>query len=169
MRIGLSAIVLVGGVVVGLAASPASAQPVRAGTLSCIGAGQTSYIIGSVTQFSCVFNPQSGRREGYVAALHRFGADIGMTTRSQLVWSVLAATRRTRPGEIAGNYAGVSAGAALGGGGTVNVLVGGANNAFTLQPIALQGSEGVNVVGGVAGMELRSVAPVRYRYRHRRR
>src|SRR6187399_1279322 len=106
-------------VVAGMAAvTPASAQErVRAGTLQCEGGGQTSYVIGSVTEMFCVFVPEYGPAQRYRATIRRFGGDIGMTTRNALAWAVLAPTKRIGPGEIAGVYGGVAAAAAFGVGG----------------------------------------------------
>jgi hypothetical protein len=142
------------------AAAPADAQGrVRAGMLNCQGGGQSSYVLGSVTQMSCVFRPDAGRPENYVATIRRYGVDIGMTTENAMAWAVLAPTQRLGRGEIAGGYGGVAAGATVGVGGTVNVLVGGSNNTFTLQPVNLQGSRGANVVATIAGMDLVPAGP----------
>jgi hypothetical protein len=125
--------------------------------LSCQNAGHAGFIIGSVSQFSCVFRPDYGRLERYTATLSRFGADVGMTTSNNLAWSVLAPTRRIGRGEIAGNYGGVGASATVGIGAAVNVMVGGSNNSYALQPISVQSSTGLNAAGGLAGLELRAV------------
>jgi hypothetical protein len=137
-----------------VAATPANAL-VRAGTLDCRGGGQTSFIIGSVTEMGCIFTPNFGRRQRYVARISRFGLDVGATSENALAWAVLAPTRRIGRGEIAGSYGGVAAGATVGVGGNANVLVGGSNNTFALQPLSLQGSRGINVTAGIAGLELR--------------
>jgi len=153
------------------AATPADAQGrVRAGMLDCRSGGQTSFVIGSVTEFGCVFHPNRGRPEHYVATIRRFGVDIGATSENALAWAVLAPTNRVGYGELSGNYGGVAAGATVGLGGTANVLVGGSNNSFALQPVSLQGSRGANVVAGIAGLELRPMPqePRHYRRHHRR-
>ena len=89
--------------------------------------------------------------------MSRAGIDIGVTTANALAWAVFAPTQKIGPGEIAGNYGGVAAGAAIVVGGTANVLFGGSNNSIALQPLSLTGSRGANVVAGVAGLELRAV------------
>ncbi len=150
------------------AATPANAQErARAGTLRCEGGGQTSYVIGSVTEMSCVFVPDYGRPQGYRATIRRFGGDIGMTTRNALAWAVLAPTKQVGPGEIAGVYGGVAAAAAFGVGGAVNVLFGGSYNSYALQPLSFQGSNGINAAGGIASLELTAVVPMRSRSRRR--
>ena len=158
MRIDLKFAAVLGVAMAGLAVAPASAQErVRAGLLDCRSAGHTGFIIGSVAQYRCIFQPDYGRREAYVATLSRFGADVGVTTSNNLVWSVLAPTRRIGPGEIAGNYGGVGASATVGIGAAVNLMVGGSYNSYTLQPLSVQTSTGFNAAGGLAGLELRPV------------
>ncbi len=150
------------------AATPASAQDgrVRVGVLNCSGPGQTSYIIGSVTTMQCVFKPDAGRPENYAAKITRVGVDIGVTTENALAWVVWAPTRRIGPGEIAGRYGGVAAGAAVVVGGTANVLLGGSDNSVALQPLSLTGSRGANVVAGIAGLDLMSARKPR---RHKKK
>jgi hypothetical protein len=162
LRAAAAALVLLGITAV----IPANAQErVRAGTLRCEGGGQTSYVIGSVTEMSCVFVPDYGRPQSYRATIRRFGGDIGMTTRNALAWAVLAPTKRLGPGEIAGIYGGVAAAAAFGIGGAVNVLFGGSYNSYALQPLSFQGSNGFNAAGGIASLELTPIRPMRSRRR----
>jgi hypothetical protein len=68
---------------------------------------------------------------------------------------VLAPTGRIGPGDLAGTYAGVTAGAAVIVGAGANALIGGSNNTFALQPLSVEGQAGVNVTLGVASLELR--------------
>ena len=164
MRISLKRAAMLGIAVMGVAAAaPANAQQyTRAGILQCRGTGYTSYILGSVTDLSCVFSSSGSRPERYVATLRRFGADIGTLTSNALTWSVMAPTQQVGRGEIAGNYGGVGAAATVGVGGAVNVLIGGSNNSYALQPVSFQGSTGFNAAGGLAGLELRAVRGRRY-------
>ncbi len=166
MRFNLTSASIVGAAMLATAAAtPADAHShVRVGVLNCQGGGQTSFIIGSVTQMSCVFRPNAGRSERYIATVRRFGVDIGATTENALAWGVFAPTHRVGRGDIAGSYGGVAAGATFVVGGTANVLVGGSNNSFALQPLSLQGARGANVVAGIAGLDL---VPVRGHVRRR--
>ncbi len=147
---------LAAGLLVMASAVPASAQDgrVRVGVLNCEGPGQTSFIVGSVTELGCIFKPEYGHPQRYNARITRIGVDIGVTTANALAWAVFAPTKRLGPGEIAGGYGGVAAGAAIGVGGTANVLLGGSNNSVALQPLSFVGSRGANVVAGVAGLDL---------------
>jgi len=148
------------------AAAPASAQSgVRVGMLNCVGPGSTSYIIGSVTAMHCVFEPSATRRpERYVATVRRFGVDLGATGQNALAWAVFAPTQQLARGSLAGAYGGVTGGAVVGIGASANVLIGGSNNTFALQPVSVQSATGLNVAAGIAGLELRAV----YDRRHRR-
>jgi len=53
-----------------------------------------------------------------------------------------------------GRYAGVAADASIGVGGGANILIGGSNDAISLQPLSIQGQTGINVALGVAEVEL---------------
>lgn len=154
----------------GLAAIPAtpSRADVTAGMLSCRSNGNASFIIMSARSFDCTFTPSAGGPvQRYTANIKRFGAQAGFNNDVALGWAVLSGTRNIGPGALAGPYGGVSAGATVGIGGDANVLVGGLNNAFALQPLSLQGQTGLDVVATITGMDLQAAAPVRHR-RHRR-
>ena len=137
-------------------AASASAQGrIRTGVLDCRGAGTTSFIVGSSHQLLCIFRSDQGVQYRYLGLLQRIGVDVGVTQNSALEWAVFAPTHHVSPGDLAGNYAGVTAGAAFGIGANANVLIGGSNNSFALQPLSFEGQTGVNVAVGAAGLELR--------------
>jgi hypothetical protein len=139
-----------------LVTGPAAAQArVQAGFLECRGLGTTSFIVGSVHELECVFRSDYGPPVRYHGVVRKLGVDIGFTEQSSLAWGVFAPTRQIGPGDLAGNYAGVTAGAAVGVGGNANALVGGSNNSLALQPVSIEGQTGVNVAVGVAELELR--------------
>lgn len=138
-----------------VSAVPASAQQVQAGVLECRGGGSISFIIGSVTELSCIYRPDFGPRQAYRATIRRAGLDLGATAVSGLAWGVFAPTQQIGLGDLSGNYGGVSAGAAVGVGLGANVLYGGSNNSFALQPLSVEGQVGLNIFAGIAGMELR--------------
>jgi hypothetical protein len=134
---------------------PASAQQVQAGVLECRSGGSVGFIIGSVTELSCLYRPDVGPRQAYRATIRRAGLDLGATAVSGLVWGVFAPTQQIGLGDLSGNYGGVSAGAAVGVGVGANVLYGGSNNSIALQPLSVEGQVGLNVFAGLAGLELR--------------
>jgi hypothetical protein len=160
-----------------LLASFASADALpqtRAGILQCQGGKNVGFVVGSVTSFECVFQSEGHRPEPYIATVHRFGLDLGITDRTRLSWAVNAPTGRVGRGNLAGNYGGVGANASVGIGGGGNFLVGGPQNSYALQPISVQGQTGLNVAAGIAGLELEPVvfAPAgphwHHRWRHHR-
>jgi hypothetical protein len=145
-------VVLAGSISAGFAAAQSGVQ---LGVLECRGEGSISFVIGSVHEFTCIL--RSGPADPvvpYHGIVRRIGLDIGVTERSLLAWAVFAPTRDFGPGDIAGHYAGFSAGAAVGVGGNANVLVGGSNNSVSLQPLSLEGQTGVNLAVAVAALEL---------------
>ncbi len=161
---------LVAVALLGLAATTPARADVEVGTLACRSPGAAVYIIVSGRPFRCIFTPSDGGPvQYYQGIVHRFGAQVGVSSDVALAWAVFAPTPRLGPGSLAGRYGGVSAGAAVGVGLGANGLVGGANS-FTLQPLSVQGEVGLNVVATVTGLELDPVLPVRHHryYRHHR-
>ena len=141
-----------------LAASALSADAqsrVRAGVLDCSGHSGASFIVGSVHEFDCVFRADSGGQYPYVGTVRRVGLDLGFQQRLAMAGVVLAPTAQVGPGDLAGTYGGISAGVALGIGAGANILVGGSNNTFALQPFSVEGQTGLNLAAGVASFELR--------------
>jgi hypothetical protein len=138
----------------GLVPTGAGSQGVNAGLLECRGIGTTGFIIGSVHELECVFRTEYMPPVRYHGIVRKFGLDVGITEASVLAWGVVAPTARIGPGDLAGTYGGVSAGAALGVGAGANALVGGSGNTIALQPVSVEGQSGVNVTIGVASLEL---------------
>ncbi len=158
---------------VALVASFASAnaqQGVRVGVLECTGGQNVSFVVGSNATLNCVFQSEGGRAEGYVATIKRFGLDLGFTQNTTVQWTAFAPYARVPRGGLAGSYGGVGSNASVGVGFGGNFLLGGAGNAYTLQPISVQGQTGLNVAAGVVSLDLVPAAPVRARrVRHHRR
>lgn len=138
-------------------ATAASAQSaVKVGTLTCNGKGGTAYIVGSQKSFACNFAPTSGRAERYGATVSRIGVDLGVTGDTTIVWAVFAPSSSVKKGVLAGEYAGASADAAIAVGGGASILVGGSQNSISLQPLSVQGQQGLNVAVGISSMTLRA-------------
>lgn len=139
-------------------AQPRNAPPrdhVEVGSLNCDISAGLGVIIGSQRDMQCLFTPADpGRQTAYVGTITRFGLDLGITSGSRMAWAVYAPTERDFRA-LTGNYVGASAGATVGVGGTVNVLVGGSDRTITLQPISVEGSAGLSVAAGVAELRLR--------------
>jgi hypothetical protein len=135
--------------------SPAHAQGVKAGALTCNVAGGFGFIFGSSRSVNCTFAPAGGGPpQHYAGSIDKFGVDIGFTRGGVLIWAVLAPTTSPAPGALAGSYGGVTASATAVIGAGANVLVGGTGNAISLQPLSIEGNTGLNVAAGVAALTL---------------
>ena len=145
-------------------------QGVRIGVLECRGGQNVGMVVASATTLECVFKSQGRPPEGYLAHVTRFGVDLGVTENTGLAWAVHAPTQRIGRGDLAGSYGGVGGNASVGVGFGGNLLWGGSQNSFALQPLSLQGQTGLNVTGGIVGVQLEPVKFVPRRHgRHHRR
>ena len=149
----------------------ANAQSVQAGILECQGGQNVGFVVGSATELQCVFRSNDGRyAEPYIASVHRYGLDLGVTQQTGLAWAVNAPTVRIGPGALAGQYGGFGANATVGVGIGANLLVGGSANAYSLQPLSLQGQTGLSAVAGIVDVSLRPAdLPRRGHRRHHHR
>ena len=134
----------------------------RAGVLSCTTGVGIGLILGSTKSIDCVFNPEGpASPQKYTGRLNKIGLDIGITGGTVIKWWVFGGARSGAPsvpyGALAGRWGGVSAEGTLGLGVGGNVLVGGTNEAYVLQPLSVQGQVGLNIALGVSGLTLRSV------------
>jgi hypothetical protein len=141
--------------------APPSTQPqtVKMGYLSCHVSSGWGIIFGSSRDLDCTYTPNSGAPEHYKGEITKFGADIGYLQSGVIIWAVLAPSRITVASALSGHYAGATASATLGVGAGVNILVGGMHSSITLQPISIEGNNGLNVAAGVATMNLHYVFP----------
>jgi Protein of unknown function (DUF992) len=128
---------------------------VRAGYLTCNVSSGWGLIFGSSRSLNCSYAMQPGYTEFYTGTITRFGADIGFLSSAVMIWAVLAPTTNLGQGSLAGTYAGATASAAVGVGAGANVLIGGFNHSIALQPISIEGQNGLNVAAGVAALTLR--------------
>lgn len=137
-----------------LVAEPADAA-LRLGILNCSIDGGAAYVIGSNKTVQCTFIPsRSGAAERYTGIISKLGVDVGYTHQGALQWAVLAAGRTYEDGALAGKYYGVNAEAAIATGGGLNLLVGGFQQSFTLQPLSGQSQTGLNAAVTVTSLEL---------------
>ena len=96
--------------------------------------------------------------QNYDGVLTTVGIDIGVTAGGAFAWGVFSQTIGPAFGGLAGTYVGASAEMTVALGGGVNILVGGSQRSVALQPFSGQGTAGLNIQAGVAGLEL-TVAP----------
>ena len=138
-----------------LASHAGAAAPVRVGLLTCQVDGAVGKILGSSRKLSCTFEHAKAQPlEFYQGQMTRYGLDVGRTQYSDIAWGVFALAAPYAPGALEGTYAGLSAGVSIGVGLGANVLVGGLDHSFALQPISIEASRGFNLAVGVSKLEL---------------
>jgi hypothetical protein len=143
-------------------AGAASAAPhgVKIGTLACHVSSGWGFVFGSSRDLHCDFHPARGPEgERYKGSISKFGVDIGYTSGGEMIWEVFAPSSDMRHGALQGDYAGATAGAAVGVGANANVLVGGLDRSIALQPVSIEGEEGLNVAAGIGAINLSYVHP----------
>jgi hypothetical protein len=138
-------------------ATPAAAQRVRAGVLTCDISAGIGLLIGSEKSIACTFAPEpAGPQQVYGGSITKFGLDIGATGGGVMVWAVF--TDRVAPpgpGFLAGDYFGATGQVTVAAGLGANVLIGGSNRTIALQPISVSTAVGLNLALGVAELRLR--------------
>ena len=141
----------------GLATAALAAPGVAVGVLSCNVSGGWGFIFGSSRSLNCTLAGANGNSERYSGNIAKFGADIGYTQGGILVWTVFAPQASLVPGALNGGYAGGTASATVGVGVGANALIGGSNNTIALQPLSIEGNQGLNVAAGIAAISLTNV------------
>jgi hypothetical protein len=134
---------------------------VELGLLDCAIEGGTGFIFGSTKDLSCTFTPANTTfaPETYFGVVNKYGLDIGVTHKTTMQWIVLSPLENIyAPGALAGDYVGASAEVTAAVGAGANLLVGGSQQAFTLQPLSVQAQTGINLAIGVSQFQLRSTA-----------
>jgi Protein of unknown function (DUF992) len=145
-----------------LTTSAIAREGIELGILECSIEGGAGFVVGSKKDLNCTFKPteKSFAPETYVGDVRKFGLDIGVTGPALMQWLVLAPSADIyAPGALAGNYVGASAEATAAVGAGANVLGGGSNRTFTLQPVSVQAQTGLNLAVGVSRFQLRSPNP----------
>jgi hypothetical protein len=152
-RLMISAAIAVAGLAIATSAN-AAPSGVRVGDLTCNVASGWGFVFGSSKDLHCTYRGSNGRREHYTGAISKFGVDVGYTEGGVLVWGVFAPTSDMRKGALTGDYVGATAQATAAVGVGANVLVGGFNKSFALQPLSVEGSKGLNVAAGIGSISL---------------
>ncbi len=144
---------------IALCTMPAHAEEkkmtVRAGYLTCHVASGWGFIFGSSRTVKCAYTRDKNYTEYYTGSITKFGADIGYLSSAVMLWAVVAPTTELGEGALAGHYGGATASVALGVGAGANALVGGFKKSIALQPISIEGQNGLNVAAGVAQLSLK--------------
>lgn len=129
---------------------------VRIGYLDCSIGGGVGYVLGSAKEADCVFTSTIGSEplDRYTGVVRKMGVDIGFTTRSRMIWAVLAPTAGYHHGSLSGLYQGASAEVTVAAGAGVNVLVGGTAGSIHLQTVSVTGQLGLNLAATGTSMTL---------------
>src|SRR5262249_39280447 len=135
-------------------AHAAEKATVKTGYLTCHEAGGWGFITGSSRSIHCTYTSNKHRTEYYTGGISKFGADIDYLRSAVILWAVAAPTTDLGSGALAGDYGGAQASLALGVGGGANVLLGGFHKSIALQPVSVEGQNGLNVAAGIAAMNL---------------
>jgi hypothetical protein len=136
--------------------SSAASLDAQMGYLRCDVSGSVSFIFGSTRDVACSYEPTDGSEtQHYTGSIERYGIDIGYMKSSVMLWGVLTAGEAVPSGGLAGSYAGVSAAIAAGVGVGANVLLLG-DQSLALQPLSIEGGEGLNLAAGIAALTLAS-------------
>jgi len=139
----------------GIMAAPANAAGIKVGTLTCSVESGWGYIIGSQKDLSCTLKSVNGKESRYTGDITKLGVDIGYTKGGTMIWAVVAPSKDLKEDALEGTYGGVTAGATAVVGGNLNVLVGGLDKSITLQPISVEGNNGLSITAAVGAMQLR--------------
>ena len=149
--------ILAGAALAATLSTGAGAQAnIEIGTLTCVGGEGVGLVVGSQKSYRCRFTPTGQIPvETYEATVTKIGLDVGVTGKTTMVWTVLAAFQTRHGGALSGKYAGAAADVAVGVCGCGKVLVGGSDTYITLQPLSVQGQVGLNLAVSVASMSWR--------------
>lgn len=142
---------------VGLTMGMAQAEGLKIGTLNCDEAGGYGLIFSASKNLKCVFSPsdKSAKPERYDGTINKYGVNLGFQDGAVLLWGVVSSNGKYKPGALAGSYGGVGAEAAWAVGLGANVLLGGSEKGYALQPLNIEGVSGLNVAAGVVEVVLR--------------
>jgi len=124
----------------------------KVGVLSCEkGDGGYNVVIHSSSPVTCIFKA-SGNEERYKGeAGVGLGIDLEWDTSKTIYFTVLSAQSNTDIGAyaLAGKYSGATVSGSVGVGAGAQILVGGGEKNFSLQPLAVSGSKGIGLAGGI--------------------
>ena len=137
----------------------AAGSGAKVGMLTCsqIKGTKTNLLIHSSVQVDCTYQGDDGTSESYKGETGiGLGVDLSWKEDEVVKWVVIAASNDISPNNhaLAGKYYGAKAEATAGVGAQANVLVGGGNKSFTLQPVSLGGQTGFGAAGGLGYLYL---------------
>ncbi|HLB30992.1 MAG TPA: DUF992 domain-containing protein [Gammaproteobacteria bacterium] len=127
---------------------------IQVGVLECkvVPGSRVNLLVRSTADVECTFNNQ-GTTERYVGETGiGLGLDLSFRQDEQLHFAVFAASNNVNPGghALTGRYVGGEATATAGVGLGAKALIGGGNNNFSLQPLALETNTGLGASAGLS-------------------
>lgn len=138
---------------------PAQSAGLELGWLDCVvdKAGRIE-ILTSNRDVRCTYTPfPGGTPEVYSGSIDKLGLNIGATGYKLMQWKVWSIGHNAyQPGSLSGTYYGASAEATAAAGIGANVLGGGSDESFLLQPVSVQQQGGANAAVHVTRFTLAS-------------
>lgn len=136
----------------------ANAAGLEIGWLDCVvdKAGRIE-IFTSNRSVQCQYTPIGGLSspESYSGTVEKLGLNIGATGYKVMQWKVMQVGHDAyQPGSLSGTYYGASGEVTAAGGIGANVLGGGSDRSFLLQPVSVQEQGGLNVAAHVTRFTL---------------
>jgi len=129
----------------------------RVGLLTCktVPGSSLSLVIHSTEDVKCVFKDNIGETEHYKGETGvGLGFDVSFDRETTMVYTVMAANIKAGNHQLAGKYFGGGGSATVGAGIGAQALIGGGRKNISLQPVALSGSSGAGVSGGLTYLYL---------------
>lgn len=142
-----------GAVILSVFFAPAAFADVELGILSCqsVPHSRVNLVVRSTVDVKCKLQYAGGAVEHYKGETGiAVGLDLSFKGDEEFAFTVIAASA-IKPGNypVAGKYIGGKATASAGIGIGAAALVGGSNDSFGLNPVALEASRGVGIAGGI--------------------
>lgn len=138
---------------------PVQSAGLEVGWLDCVvdKAGRLE-ILTSNRNVRCTYTPfPGGAPEAYTGTIDKLGLNIGATGYKVMQWKVWSVGGNAyQPGSLTGTYYGASAEATAAAGIGANVLGGGSDQSFLLQPVSVQEQAGLNAALHVTRFTLSS-------------
>jgi hypothetical protein len=160
MRTKLATLAAAVGLSISMMPMTAQARGVEIGWLDCtVGKAGRLELFLSDRDVQCMYTPLGGlsQPEPYIGRIEKFGLNVGATGNKVMQWKVMAVgSNAYHAGSLSGRYLGVSAEATAAAGIGLNLLGGGSDQSFLLQPLSVQQQGGLNVAAGVARFTLSS-------------
>lgn len=114
-------------------------------------------IIRSSVDIEAVFTDNTGKKEYYIGEMGlKLGVDLSVKSDEKVIYAVFSPASDYRTGSYAlqGKYFGQKVDAEVGAGAGAQILLGGFDGSFSLQPLALAGTKGYGASAGLGYLYL---------------